>query len=114
MRIRFDFTDGYVEFLTLLDIGWHHFVIVLPGPTEENKFSVFHNGSKMDDPDIFSDSYRTITKLSGSGKIVIGRRFTDTDNQYMDTIFDELIFWNHPLTDDQAKSIYESYKSSNN
>ena len=109
----FHFADGSLEFDVLVDFGWHHFVIVLPGPTEENKFSLYLNGNKVDDRYIKSDSHDT-TIPSGSGKIVIGRQYTDRDTQYSDTIFDELIFWNHPLTDDQAKSIYESYKSSNN
>ena len=107
------FDDGYYDTASIFEHGWNHFVIVLPGPTWKNNISFYHNGNIVENPDTESGSYPT-TKPSGSGKVVIGRRYDDRDTQYADTIFDELIFWNHALTDDQAKSIYESYNSNAN
>ena len=111
ISFAFHFPDGRTTIYTYLEEnGWHHFVIVLPGSTWENKISLYHNGNKLEDPETYSRSLsRTIP--SGSGKIVIEREYTDKDGYYRDTICDELIFWNRPLTDDEAKSIYQRYNS---
>ena len=116
VEFTFRFDEGYYEILSDLEFGWHHFVIVLPGPAWKNKISFYHNGNKVENIDRHSRSYST-TQPSGSGKgggVVIGRRYTDRDEKFTDANFDELIFWNRPLTDDEAKSIFESYNSNAN
>ena len=110
MPFLIDFTDGYISFDILMDYGWHHFVIVLLGPTEENKLNVYHDGNKVDDEKIRSYQFTT-TLPSGSGKLKIG---TADFFDFVDTTFDELIFWNRPLTDNEAKSIYDSYSPKGN
>ena len=99
----------------ILGSGWHHFVVVLSGPSMENEFSIYQNGNKIDPRSnkINHDTYRNL-RQPGLGKLVIGRQYNHEYGGYGDVILDELIFWNRPLTDDEAKSIFESYNSNGN
>ena len=76
-------------------------------------FRPAHKGNKREDRPTESDLNDSAIP-SGSGKMVIGRQYTDADKGYADTILDEFIFWNRPLTNDEAKDIYESYSSDGN
>ena len=103
------FAGGYLyDTFSTLDIGWHHVVIVVSGPSYENNFSIYHDGNKIDDGKL---SRPHSPKSSGSGKILIGGYGNEATT---DIIFDELIFWNRALTDDEFKSVYESYSSKGN
>ena len=45
---------------------------------------------------------------SGSGKIVIGKRFTTRDQGYSGFDIDELLVFNATLTEDQIKALMEN------
>ena len=58
---------------------------------------IFYNGFEM---------VSVETKLAGShqtgdGRIVVGRRFTDMDQQYASVMVDELLFFNRYLTPEE-------------
>ena len=43
--------------------------------------------------------------MSGDGRVVVGRYHTDLDEKYASVDVDELLFFNHRLTDAQITSI---------
>ena len=47
-------------------------------------------------------------KQAGDGKIVVGRQYTNRDEQHGSVEVDELIYFNAALTSDNAQSIYNS------
>ena len=44
----------------------------------------------------------------GEGRIVVGRLYTDKDQNYTSVQVDELIYFNAALTTDDVRSIYNS------
>ena len=107
MFFHFIFADGYIDHILITEHGWHHFAIVLPGHSVDNEPILYHNGNKVDSWITYAQAR---TCQSGTGKLVIGRHFSDRNFDYSSTIVDELTFWNRNLTNGEVKSIYDSYK----
>ena len=49
------------------------------------------------------------TKESGDGKMVIGRQFTNKDENYVSMKIDELMMWNEALDLDEMNDLYKKY-----
>ena len=45
---------------------------------------------------------------AGDGRIVVGRRYTSSDEKYASVMVDELVFFDAALTSDDVQSIYNS------
>ena len=45
---------------------------------------------------------------AGDGRIVVGRRWVNLDQEYASVQIDELIYFNRALTNDELESIYNS------
>ena len=50
----------------------------------------------------------TTTHSAGDGRIVVGRYYTNQDQNYASVQVDELIYFNAALTTDDVRSIYNS------
>ena len=58
-----------------------------------------------------TDDYTNKTSTSGEGKIYIGRKRTnDNDNAYASLMADELTLWNRSLTTEEVEMIYQMYQ----
>ena len=49
------------------------------------------------------------SRIQGNGRVVLGRRFTDDDDNYATTDVDEILFFNQSLSDDQISELYNLY-----
>ena len=82
---------------------WFHIVWTIPDPRE--KITVFH------DKIIQSGSPDSKPVYPGirSGTTVIGKRYTDADDDYGTVTVDELILWNRTLTETEVGQLYDMY-----
>ena len=48
------------------------------------------------------------SRSAGDGRIVVGKRYTDKDQDYASVQVDELIYFNASLISDEVQSIYNS------
>ena len=89
---------------------WYHLAIVIPQNPKSNNLILY-----QDDVNVYQRQFESgsRSRSPGIGKLVIGRKYTDLDGNYVNTVMDELVFWNRTLTGDEIKSIYESYIPSN-
>ena len=46
----------------------------------------------------------------GDGRVVIGRKYADTNNYYSHVEMDELIFFNEALLEEEVSELYNMYK----
>ena len=86
--------------------AWFHMVLVLQD--ENREIHVYHNKVKR------SESFRTIHRGTnqapftlGSGKTVIGKKFTDKNQNYGSVAVDELAMWNRALSEAEVAQIYD-------
>ena len=49
------------------------------------------------------------TDKVGDGRVVVGRRYVDKDDDYTSLEMDELIFFNEALSDDEVRELYNMY-----
>ena len=85
--------------------GWHHVAWNYVGPNNGQGIVVYMDGCEVG---------RHTTRLfvprpPGDGKMVIGRRFTYSDNWYGAVMIDELMLFNHQLSEQQIQDLYNSY-----
>ena len=102
--------DGRYELSYGLDdfqpTDWIHIVVNYIGSNEGEGVRMYINGEKMD-----SDTEKTaghLTYSTGDGRIVVGRRRTDKDQDYVSVQVDELIIFNRTLSNVEVESIYNA------
>ena len=81
--------------------GWFHFVLNYIGPNDGEGIRVYYDGIEV-------ASYTTSgsgLNLSGVGRIVVGREYTDVNFYYTTLHLDELIFFNRSLTSDEITAL---------
>ena len=74
---------------------WVHGVLNFLGPNDEEGIRIYENGKHVGNHTIITQSSST----EPNGRIVIGRLFTEDNNFYGSVQVDELLFFNHSLTE---------------
>ena len=101
-RFRVFIPDGYFYVSHPTPGIWTHSVLNYIGPSDGIR-------GYIDGEEKASGTHKTAFATSaGDGRIVVGRLFTDRDEQYTSVQVDELIFFNAPLTSDDVQLIYNS------
>ena len=81
---------------------WHHVVLNYIGPDHGSEgIQIYLDGEHEKDDKTMTAK----TSQSGNGRVVVGRYHTDLDEKYASVDVDELLFFNHRLTDAQITSI---------
>ena len=75
------------------------------GPNIGEGVEAFSDGAFQDDQTGGSDGYDT----EGTGQVVIGRRYINSNRDYAHVEVDELIFFNHALSDEEVEELYNMY-----
>ena len=84
--------------------GWTHVVLNYIGPNNGEGITIYYNGVK-----VVSDKYKDTRSLTaGDGRIVVGRLYTDQDQDYASVEVDELIYFDTALTSDDVQLIHNS------
>ena len=68
------------------------------GPSIGQGVQAFRDGTQIDDATEGSDSHDT----AGPGRVVVGRRFVNRNQDYAHVEVDELIFFNQALTEEEV------------
>ena len=72
------------------------------GPNNGEGVRIYINGTEEDTEKV------EWTYSAGDGKIVVGRAYTNQNQDYASVQVDELIYFNAALTNDDVQSIYNS------
>ena len=97
-------TNGYFKVTPSVPTGWTHIVMNYLGPTSGQGIRIYYNGNE-----VASDTTKTTYSYSpGDGRIVVGRRHTDRNQNYASVQVDELIFFNQALSDNEVQLIYNA------
>ena len=84
------------------DNEWVHAAIIYNGPNTGIRVHV--NG------DVKTDNGRSASnKEESTGRVVIGRRYVETDKAYCSVTVDELMLWNRSLTSEEAEHLISLY-----
>ena len=80
---------------------WTHIVLNYFGPNDGQGIQVYFNGVEVgQDTSKASKSFST-----GDGRVVLGRRKTDSDKSYASADVDEVLFFNTKLNNTQAMMV---------
>ena len=71
------------------------------GPNEGQGFSVYHDGSLVKRDSTKAQKNHT----ESSGTVIIGKRFTDRDEDYGSVMVDELMFWDRELLPEEMQTL---------
>ena len=83
---------------------WTHVVLNYIGPNNGQGIRIYYDGTE-----VASDSTTSgDSKLAGDGRIVVGRAYTNLDEDYASVQVDELIFFDAALTSAEVQSIFNS------
>lgn len=95
----------YVDWDAEGKTGWYHMVMSLSIIDDTRIGDYYVNGEHV------TKRYASNTggRSTGDGRVVVGRMKVDEDGDYGPYNVDELIMFNHLLTDKQVRAIYESY-----
>ena len=81
--------------------GWFKIVVNFIGPDNGEGIRIYIDGDQIgSDPKIYKHSVP-----EGDGRVVIGRVYTSTEFRYSSQQMDELILFNHALTDDEIQRL---------
>ena len=97
-------TDGHFIAYPQKSSRWTHIVLNYIGPENGQGIRNYNDGAEVE-----SDTTKNQQSFSpGDGRIVVGRFFTDRNQQYASVQVDELIFFNRTLTSAEVNSVYNS------
>ena len=71
----------------------------------ERGIQAFRDGTRRQ----VSQSGASGTHPVGDGRVVVGRRYTNRNQDYAHVEVDELIFFNQALTEDDVSDLYNMY-----
>ena len=80
-------------------IGWTHFVLNYIGQNDGHEIKIYCDGVQMASSNM-TGPYRY---LPGTGRVVVGRQYTNCDNNYASVDVDELLLFNETLTEQNIK-----------
>ena len=96
--------DGVIQAELLRPSGWTNLIFNYLSTNEGDGIQIFYNGEEVG-----SNSNKQGGPLStGNGRLVVGRRFTKSNQDYASVEIDELVFFNRALSNVEVESIYES------
>ena len=81
--------------------GWFHLVLVFHGPEHGQGFTIHRNGNHWR----AGSAIDTNDYGNTSGNTIIGRLYSDRDNNYSNMMVDELTFWNRQLTEQEVDAL---------
>ena len=84
--------------------GWTHVVLNYIGPNDGQGIIMYYDGAVV----VSDTSKYLVSRSAGDGRIVVGRRFTNSNQHYASVQVDELIYFNQVLTGAEVQSIYSS------
>ena len=84
--------------------GWTHFVLNYIGPNNGEGIELFKDGAEAKN----STARTPLNRSTPNGRIVVGRYYTNGDNQYTSFEIDELFLFNHVLNSKDVQHLYES------
>ena len=85
-----------------IPLDWYHLVFNYIGTNGTQGIAIYHDGQE-----VTSDTHgQTLSASAGSGEMVIGRYLTSWDGSYSSVLVDELLFFNHQLTQDKIQILY--------
>ena len=85
--------------------GWFHLVLNYIGPADGQGITIYTDCILQGNVTIKN----TYTQTRGDGRVVIGRRYTYSDERYANVEVDELTFWNQTLTLQEIQAIYNMH-----
>ena len=94
--------DGAFQAYPPRPTGWTHIVLNYFGPNNGEGLTVFYDGEKVGGDNSKNEE---LLSVSGDGRIVVGRRWTDSDREYTSVQVDELIFFNQALSNENINSL---------
>ena len=104
LRMDVRLLTGYFRTFRYKPSGWSHIVLNYLGPNNGQGIRMFINGAEV----ASSTTKTSSSKSAGDGRIVIGRWYTDRDQNYASVQVDELIFFDEALKPSQALQFYNS------
>ena len=84
--------------------GWTHLVLNYIGPNDGQGIKVYYDGAEVENDTIKCGGSRS----AGDGRIVVGRIYTNSDEDYTSMQIDELIFFNKALSTTDIKLLYSA------
>ena len=96
MYLRFDvhLQDGNFAANNYKPCGWTHIILNYFNSSDGEGIRIYYNGSEVASDTSKADGLQS----PGYGRIVVGRKYTDSDQDYFSVQIDELIFFNKSLT----------------
>ena len=83
--------------------GWFKFVVNFIGPNNGEGIRIYINGEQVgSDPKMVKHRPHI---LEGDGRIVIGRWYTSTEFRYSSQIMDDLLLFNHALSNAEIQRL---------
>ena len=95
-------SDGYFHYNhDSFPTDWYHLAMIFHGPNNGQGMSIYHNGSLVK-----YDLTKALKNYTGSsGNVIIGKRFTDRDEDYGSVMVDELTFWDRQLLPEEIQAM---------
>ena len=101
-RIFFILSDGFFYLGHPKSAGWTHLTLNYIRYEDGQGIRMYYDGREVaSDTTNFGGTYS-----AGDGRIVVGRIFTDRDENYASIQVDELIYFNKALTTTDIKLLY--------
>ena len=89
-----------------IPFGWYHLVFNYIGTSGTQGIVFYHDGHEVTS----STSGQTLSTSAGPGEVVIGRYLTTLDGGYSSVLVDELLFFNHKLSQKESQILYNMNK----
>ena len=86
--------DGYYYPQPTKPTGWTHIVLNFIGPNKGQGVWIYYDGLEVAGSSVKSEASHS----PSDGRFVVGRYYTDSDQDYVTVQIDELTFFNHHLT----------------
>ena len=95
-------SDGYFHYNhASFPSDWYHLAMILHGPNDGQGISIYHDGILVK-----RDSTKEQKNYTQStGTVIIGKRFTDRDEDYGSIMVDELTFWDRQLLPEEINAM---------
>ena len=97
--------DGYFETRIPRRSSWTHIVLNYLGPSNGEGIRIYENG-RLAGSDVSKQTaspYQT-----GNGRIVVGRKYTESNQQYASIEIDVLVYFNTYLSSGKVQSIHNA------
>ena len=108
-RYQVYFRTEYIKMIiSTIPTEWYHLVLnyIPASPTSSDSVVIYHDGA---------EAGRSTEKVSyntnaGSGVVVIGKYFVQSELDFATVMVDELLFFNRHLTEGEAQILYNMHK----